>query len=520
MMVAAITLLLAQLPYVLAYFLTPSDLLFSGALGNLHDANSYLAKIRQGMQSGWLFYDLYTPEPHPGALLFLFYIFLGKVAALCSLTPDLALALARPVFGLVLTATLYWFLAILLKRRDDRKKSFLFLCFSSGLGWLLLLFGESELVGYSSPDLWVPEAITFFTLLSFPHFAAATSLTLVTVGALFVSFRTGRHAPAICAAVACFVLSWIHPFNLAVVFGVLATYLVGRMVKRRCILWKQLRQLGLCLALSLPVVLYIQFGVLASNQVLRAWISQSRLASPHPVAYLIGYGLLVPLALAGAAKSIRAGDHAATLPLFWIGAGSILLYLPFDTQRRFLEGMHVPFSLLASLGWNAITIPDNLPRIGVIILKSALISGLVASNVLILTSTISIATSQRYPYFIHDYEAEALVWLGEHNESQDTVLSSCITGSFIPAWAGKRVVIGHYAETIRFEEKASAVLEFFALDTPDEVRRAIVQRFGVAYLFYGPNEQALGDYDPSGDPLWQCAFTNDHITLYRSTINH
>jgi hypothetical protein len=518
--VSVVTLLVVQLPYVVAYLTAPPHLVFSGALANIHDVNSYLAEIRMGMGSSWLFHDLYTPEPHPAGPLFLFYTGLGKGAAILGLAPDVIYALARPVCGLALLATLYWFLTILLAERQQRQIAFLLLCFSSGLGWLLLLFGEPTILGEMAPDLWVPEAITFLTLLTFPHFALATTLILIAFGGLLIAFHTGRTWPALGAALACFAQAWLHPFNLAVIYAVMAAYLAWLMTVQRRLLWQQIGQFAFCLVLSLPVVLYLQFGVIAPNPVFQGWMEQNIMPSPNPLACIVGYGLLLPLALLGAARIIRASGRIDPFPLLWMGVGMVLLYLPFDTQRRFLEGMHIPICVLAALGWSASYARLRHRRICAILVSGLLLAGLVTSNAVNWASSVFIGLSHRQQNYIYDYDVEAFAWLANHSQPTDTVLSSTLTGSFLPAWAGNRVVSGHWAQTINLPEKQKRLQQFFDISISTEQREAIIEQYGVIYLFYGPNEQELGPYNPSADPLWCLVFDNGRIAIYRTGLSH
>ena len=84
--VALAALVLAQAPYVLAYLTSPADLVFSGALFNIKDANTYLSVIRQGMEGSWLFQDRFTPEPHQAGPLYLPYTGLGQVARMLGIS--------------------------------------------------------------------------------------------------------------------------------------------------------------------------------------------------------------------------------------------------------------------------------------------------------------------------------------------------------------------------------------------------------------------------------------------------
>jgi uncharacterized membrane protein len=45
--------------------------------------------------------------------------------------------------------------------------------------------------------------------------------------------------------------------------------------------------------------------------------------------------------------------------------------------------------------------------------------------------------------------------------------------------------------------------------------RQIVEKYAVRYLYYGPNEQDSGGYDPSADPLWDVVYANNQVHIYR-----
>jgi hypothetical protein len=516
--VALATLLLTQVPYALSYLAVPPDLAFSGALGNYQDTNSYLAEIRQGMEGQWLFHDRYTPEDHPGGPLFLFYIGLGQAARFLGISQHTALALARPICGGILLLTLYWFVVLLLARSRTRRTAFLLLCFSSGLGWIALLYWPLlRFIGREPIDLWVAEANTFITILSVPHFQVATSLMVVVFGALLLAFRSGRWGPAWGAALACFVLSWIHPFNIAIIYAVTATYMAWQVVSQRRILWRHVGQCAPSIALSLPVLLYLQLGVIGANPVFRAWTEQGITQSPGLLPVLFGYGLLVPLAMVGVWRTLRC-RAIDPLPVCWVGAVMILLNLPTNVQRRFLEGMHIPLCVLAALGWQMVANRFTGRGVTKALLRVLLVVGLLTSTLLIWGTTMTNGLTQIYPFVIHKYETDAFGWLAEHSEPQDTVLASRMSGSFIPAWAGNRVFLGHWDQTISYSEKEKAVERFLDAETAPERRRTLVEQYGVVYLFHGPNEREIGDYDPDDDPFWEPVFANDQITIYQTTL--
>ena len=59
---------------------------------------------------------------------------------------------------------------------------------------------------------------------------------------------------------------------------------------------------------------------------------------------------------------------------------------------------------------------------------------------------------------------------------------------------------------------------FFAADTPDDVRRAVLREWQVAWLFHGPGERTLGDFDPTAAPWLVPVFRTGGVAVYRVAL--
>jgi hypothetical protein len=82
-------------------------------------------------------------------------------------------------------------------------------------------------------------------------------------------------------------------------------------------------------------------------------------------------------------------------------------------------------------------------------------------------------------------------------EAKDpVVLSSYDTGNALPAWASVYVVIGHGPESVNFAELDPRVRGFYQIETSDHSRQSLIQEFGVDYVFWGPKEKLLGEWNP------------------------
>ena len=98
--------LVSGLPYLFAWAVTPPRAHFTGLVFNPLDGNSYIAKMRQGLEGSWLFHLPYTPEPHRGVPVYLFYLALGHVARWTGLPLLAVYHTARVAGGVALLLTL------------------------------------------------------------------------------------------------------------------------------------------------------------------------------------------------------------------------------------------------------------------------------------------------------------------------------------------------------------------------------------------------------------------------------
>jgi len=167
--------------------------------------------------------------------------------------------------------------------------------------------------------------------------------------------------------------------------------------------------------------------------------------SPPLRVYLWGYGVLLVLGTIGVAVWMRRGRPGLAFPLLWLGLVALLVYLPWNLQRRFLEEVPIPLGLLAGVGLAEGLLPHGeggRPARNRRLL--ALVIALAAMSNLYLTAGLSLMAATRAPAMF--WSADLLMavdWLGEYSDWDETVLAAFETGSLIPARMGHQVVLGH-----------------------------------------------------------------------------
>jgi hypothetical protein len=508
---SAIVLLFASLPTLYAWHLADAEHVFTGFVYNNEDGNSYIGKMQLGARGEWLFHLFYTAEEHQPAMAVPVHILLGKLAAGTGLSLVLAYHLARVALGLVLLLTVYVFLARFTPDVTTRRLAWALTAIGSGMGWLLVLLGQSTGLGAMPLDFWVPEAFVFLVLYSLPHLALAETLLLWSLIWMLDSFDQKRFGPAWKAGLAAAGMALIVPFYAGVLAAALGAYLLALSIRLRRIPWLMVGQTALVGAFTAPIVAYNAW-VFTANPAFRQWGAQNTILSPHPLHYLLGYlPLLIP-AVPGAIQAFRDRDHRWLLPLAWLLVVPLLLYLPFNLQRRMIAAAQVPLALLAARGmlqW----VQGRMRTWRLDLVAFVALAAL--SNVLLVMGSLVEVSRQTRPIFRPAAEIAAIDWLGGQAKPDDTVLSTFETGNVIPARTGTRVFVGHGPETLYFDEKQEAVKRFFAAATGDGWRQELLAEYGIVYLFYGPDERALGDWDPAGAPYLAPVFDQQGYTIYR-----
>ena len=522
-------LLLASVPYLVGAVLSTPEAYFGGAVYGITDVYSYFAKMRQGAAGAWLFQIPYTSEPHPATIIYLHYLLLGKLAAASGLSIVVVYHLARVTCGAILLLAVYDFLAHYV-RRPIRRVAFLLVVFSSGLGWLLLLLGRSTWLGTEPLDLLSPEAYVFLTLYLLPHLALAMAALLWGITRVAEGAKRADAKMVSAGAAAFLVVALIGPFYLLVPYAVLGVDWFLTAIRCRTCAWRAICWMGLS-ALPAAAVLVYDAYYFASDPVYGAWAAQNVVRSLHPLHYLAGYlvpGILALLGVVWATRRQRLWLYQ--LPLAWLVVVPLLLYLPFNAQRRWIIGFSVPLSLFAALGAvHLLALPfgrsrmvrwlGRWPRYSRAGMRRwaifALLTLTVPTNLFLLVGNSLQVANREMPIFRPRTELEALAWLEVDSTPDDVVLCGYQTGNYVPARVHVRVVLGLDTETMDAERKRAEVRRFFEVGTADAWRQELLDTYGVDYVLWGPEERRLGSFEPATAPYLKPAYANGSYAVYR-----
>ncbi|MGC8833046.1 MAG: hypothetical protein ACP5R4_03245, partial [Armatimonadota bacterium] len=454
------------------------------------DAYVYMSWMRQAAEGSVLLDNLFTTDPHPGRFFNLLFLILGWFAKVTGLSVLGVFHTARVVFGFCFLITTYAVLRTMIRPLPARKVGYLLVCFSSGVGWLF-----ARRVPNSPIDLWQTEAVSFLCIYQNPLFLAALTAMLLTFLLAFKGVESGKLRWWIAAGVPAGLLANFHSYDIIQLLGTLTCYLILRWLALKKAAPAELLGLAVAAAFSAPGVAY-QLRLYQTDPVFRARALVPT-GSAHPMYVLLGYGLLVPLLVFGAAALVRRADtkerDALRFLTVWSAVPILLSYIPVSFQRKILMGAHIPISMLAGVGVEYLREKSRLSittAAGLAVLLTCFTNLRWMHQAVSNIQNNQTESGQRI--FLTPQEMEALRWLNK-NWRGSNLLAMPLAGisGYAPALAGCKVYAGHWGETPAFSQRLRAVRKFYMPWTSDKWRFELLSKAKIQFVFVGPAERAL-----------------------------
>lgn len=528
--IALLVLLLITLPYLTAWAAAGPEHTFGGFLLNPMDGNSYLAKMYEGWRGDWRFTLAYTAVRSDGAYLFTFYLLLGHLARWLGLSLIGVFHVARLLGSVLLLWALWRFLQNLNPQGKHTTLIYGLACLGLGMGWLAFPFGVA------TSDFWVAEAYPFLSAYTNPHFALSLALLvwLLTIRPSASEepqpHRLRVWGGIVAAILASIILGSMSPFavvlglailGIVLVLRVLAAWLLLRVSPAgspglvRNLLTEQSFRATLvrlvCLFLGgAPVVLYAVWAM-RIDPLLAAWNVQNLTPAPPLWDLLLAFSPALLLALLGLVQVWQRQSPQIQITEVWAVLALVMVYLPFELQRRFLVGLAIPLAALAGFGleWleNRMTRRFRFVAIAAIALTFPTL-------LLVLLVGQFGALAQNPLLYLTRGETQALSWVESNTPADALLLAAPQTGLFIPAHTGRRVLYGHPFETVNAEVEETAVSSFFAQAAANPLAaNDFLTKRRIGYIFYGPREQELGQLpDLAG---LSAVYSQAGVTIYR-----
>lgn len=495
---------LVALPLVRFFLAAPPGTRFSGFYTFSVDYYAYLAWIRQAHDGAFLFRDLFTSEPHNGAVILPLFWMMGTVERVTSLSS----IVVWDTFGAVgygwLATAIYRFAALFGTGRRFRALALILVTTAGGFGW----------ARSSAIDFWVGEATSFRSAAEVQVVFILALAVVLECGIHFLRYLvSGRAREAVFAGLFALAAASIHLYDL-VTIGAVATVWTLFGARRR---WP-----GLLVTLAIPTPYAIYSFVVVRTHPVFSRVSWN-LRQPSALDFILGYGAPLVLAVAALAiPAVRAKHRHAGLLLGWIATVAVLVAIPSHFAIKFVLGVNVAICILAAMSFDHF-MDLARPRFGRVRTRvyavSLLVFCAITPAVRWFSLTLQPTNSTVGRYLPNEY-ADAFHWMDEHKAAGDVVLMMPPLATVIPSATGLTVYSGHWAQTLDYEAKAQFVRQLFSsrsatkrerfervLDS-SRVRYIVVDALGAAEM----NVSSKGPF--VFEPLCKLVFANQMVAVW------
>jgi len=528
---AILIMALTSIPYLIAFQKTLSSnqndaWRFSGFLFGVEDGNSYIAKMRRGMEGEWLFRSPYSGMQQKGLLAFFPYYLIGKLAGGRGTHEQLVILFHwfRIGAGVFYVFATYRFLSEYITLYFYRRVALVLITLGGGLGWLILLFGDLQVLPL---EFYSPEAFGFLSLYGLPHLSLARALMLLALVEYIHIWNSDEEAMRFShgwrLSLYWFGAGLAQPIQagiLAVIFAfhsfleVIKQVFWGSASVKRDRLKDVIRSLFGASWLSVILLVYTAYAFL-TDPYLRIWAAQNRLPSASISLYLLSYGWLLPFVLGGIYQMQGSGEEKSRLLIIWLLAVSGLIFLPISIQRRLIEGIWVVLILLATYFLESLEAGSRRQNYlrwlaGIVFLLA------IPSSLLLIFGGYQGAIIPKPPIFVPQQNAVGYEALNQFEEAQDAIiLASYETSNELPAYAYVRVLIGHGPESPFGDVLSKEVRAFYQTQTSVGFRQEFLQRYRVEYVIWGDNERSLGNWQPVLEPYLIPVYENEGFVIFK-----
>ena len=493
----ALFIILNTVPFLYAAWVGQSGYVFGGFLLNPGDGNSYLAKMYQGWLGSWKGVLPFTAEPGQGVYLFTYYLFLGHVARWFHLSLVLVFHIARVAGGAVLLLALSSFFYHIYHNENKTYHAMLLVAFGSGLGWLAIPFGQF------TSDFWVAETYPFLSSVVNPHFPLALAILVWLLTDLDnVKSWTGVFLNVLGA----FLLAVLQPFGI-----VIAVVAIGGKVAWD---WWDTKQLSwqkvFWLLIGGGPVIFYQLWVTTANPILANWNKQNQTPAPPLWDIVLALSPALVMAITALIIHLRRKKPVNRLLVSWMVLTILLIYIPFNLQRRFMLGLFIPVVALAIDGIYRVMQekPNNFRW-----LPNAVFILSIITNLFVMIGAVLVIQFYQPWLFLTTGENQALEWIKNNTPQDALILSDAEMGVFIPAHTGRRVIYGHPFETVNASEEKQTVDSFFLSKLNEQEQIDLLVHRNVSYIFYGPRDVKGGK--PVVFNSLSIAYQASGVTLYK-----
>lgn len=478
LIVAFLILILITLsisPNFYFYFKTPVESIYTFLHNSVSDYPYYVSFIRQGIYDRTTTIDQFTTEPQSSGFIHIFYLWLGRIGGVFSLSPILIYFLARVILGVIFLLVSYRFIAYFLKLKWQRLLAFIFFISSSSFPHVVRTDKGIEFWPFLS---WWTEIDPFRRATFIPHFLMGRIGLAAGLLLLLYLFETYNIRYLLYAVIVGVVVGLAHPPSLGMIYYILGMYFVTKLIfftsRNFFLISPVLRALlfvFLFVLFTSPSLIYIHR---TTNNIFPWTLMKAQESLFYAISlpeYFLALGPIFVLGLLGILFSFKGESLILTLwviidivmiPLSRVIAFTPLpLRIPTFANIRFLSmAIQLPLAILAvfflvfvkeHFGKKFFWVIIGLYTILTIIMYPGSISG-------------QLQDFSSVPQFVYPKKAliEAFNFLEDFGNEEDVVLTSADNSLLLPFFARNKIYFGQNIYTNNNISKSKEAEEFFA----------------------------------------------------------
>lgn len=532
-LVACLIIFISFSPFLIAFFTQATSSFYYTGVNYIagFDKTVYFSFMEQARDGKWLFKNLYTSEPQTAKLFSPLWLILGKIAFLTHLSNPVIFHLARIFFAFIFLYLIYQFLKNFFPKEIERRIIFLIISFASGLGiWQFIVYlytkGISLELVYEKvgTDMWISESNTFLTIIHSPLFILSQIIILGIFWLFLIKIDKFTLKNNLLLFFLTLFLGVFHPYDIIIICSVLGVFIPIYFILKKRIIWYTVINFFSIILASGIAVFYFLF-VLNKEPAFHGWFTQNVIISPRFFNYIIGYGLIFLFFLIGILPLLKKKrNYYFLFLLIWALVQLSLLYSPFQFQTKLSNGLHLPLTIIAGLGFFWIIQKLKDKKIGIFISKNIIIRIfliqiifllLMAGNFFIIFFEYSLTFSRELPIYFNQDEYQAIEWLKDNVGENEIMLAHEVTGNLLPAVTGRIVYFGHGHQTLNSDEKLTWLRWFFKTNGSDQVKKNWLNKENIDYIYFSRLEDKMGDYQPATKDYLEIVYQNQGVSIFK-----
>lgn len=488
----------------------------------------YSSLIRQAKDGAWSLYIPHSTRATPKTYAHLFFVLLGKIAAIGNIDPPIMYMISRVVAALVLFWCTYWFIRLIV----PPPLHVLTIIFTLALepGPLLTQLGWNPMAWRASIFSYYPQIVTYRHF-GLPHHTMGEALGLLFLGVFILCVQKPTLRRFILLALLAIVgTTTLPPYFVILGLTVYAPWSLYALVTRKL---KPLIVPLVISALAIGMVGLFMSHQFAKgypwkdfNQDEKRWVANIEVIVNY-VSTLLLYIPFVAFLWAGLVKLWRIWDKKTRLTVFLMSCWVLLpvMLVPISPFRwfplanfRLMDGYnYVPMGILAALGFSHIAQVINKKKLTAFLqgfLLTAVIVSSVGLSVLYTKQTFDDQQLLWTNVYVHNDHWKAFKFLNTVPRGSGIMVTNHF-GEIIPEFAPVRSFIGSTPGYVDWDERFYIAMSFFSGTLSDSQAKEILTRENIAYVYYQNGEWYGNKKDTLYPNLLTPVFDTPEVTIYK-----